>query len=219
MVLMDRANFKLFDSDVTGVHRALGETFHRTGPMLKGHEALVPLRIAAPCLPVTEAGACTLCGLPAHSAEWLWPVAGAVLAGRRVMLVGMEAPFGFLKWLLWILPRSVRERVDVSVNISFSPVRHLSLMFVPEVALPVVRLARSQSITLWRAGEGCPSVEAAFAPWIGLLQTLWGQGRFADLIGLVAQVPGRFCADSLNSLAGRFQSLDSSEAPPAPPAG
>jgi len=216
MVLMDRAGFALFDSDVTGVHRALAEVVARTGPILSGETSLDLLPVGVPRLPITDEGKCTLSCLPGTAAEWLWPVAGAVLAGRRVMLIGMDDPFGFLKWLLWILPRSARERLDVSVNVSFSPARHLKLVFLPAVTVSVAKLATGQSFSLWRVGDAVPTIEPVFAPWLGLLRELWSRDRLVDLIGLVAQVPGRVCAESLNHVADKFRCLELQDMPAVP---
>lgn len=201
MVFLDRPNFTLFDSDVAGVHKALKKAVHQNGAILQMMNAMRPLQIDIPAQPINEEGACTLNPLRTTVAEWLWPVAGEILAGRKTILIGLEEPFAFLKWLLLILPRSVREIVDVSVNVSFSPNRRLNLILLPNLPIHVERLMASQMITLMRAGQTVPPIEPTYAPWLELLRVLWSQGRVTDMISLIAQVPENASAPSLNRLA------------------
>lgn len=215
MVLLDQPNFALFDSDVTGVHKALEEAVHRSGTILQTMNAMKPLPINIPAQPVNEEGTCTLTQLSTADSKWLWPVAGEILAGRKTALVGLEEPFAFLKWLLLILPRSVREAVDVSVNVSFSPSRRLRLIFLPNLPIHVERLVASQTITLMRAGQPVPPIEPAYAPWLELLRALWSQGHFTDMIGLAAQVPGQVSASSLNGLAHKYNLSEASLSAPS----
>jgi len=204
MVFMDRPDFALFNSDVTGVHKALEEVVHQDGTILEKMNAMKSLQINVHSQSIDEEGNCTLPPLPNAVAEWLWPVAGEILAGRKTALVGWEEPFAFLKWLLLILPQSVREVVDVSINVSFSPSRRLKLLFLPDLPVHVGRLLASQAITLMRDGQPVPPIEPAYAPWLELLRTLWSQGHFKDMIGLAAQVPGQVSASWLNGLAHKY---------------
>ena len=207
MVLLDRSTFALFDSDVTSVHGALGCIVSEKGPILTIANALDPLALNIPTLPVGQEGRCTLAALPNGTADWLWPVAGELLAGRKAALIGLENPLTFLKWLLLILPRSTREMVDVSVNVSFSPTRRLKLILLPDISIHVEKLLAAQTMTLARISQDTPPTEPTFAPWLALLKTLWTQGRYTDMIGLSAQVPGQASAAALKRLAEKKETV------------
>ena len=69
--------------------------------------------------------------MPAPLAGWVWPLAAALIEGRNLILVGARDPFPLLRWAMLCVPRTIREHVDLSVGLQFSPARQMDLVILP----------------------------------------------------------------------------------------
>jgi len=188
IIVLEPENYRQFHCDPVGVHRALAQVVTQNGPQLKPPPRLEPLTLTIP------SAADSLADLSeAGLSEWVPTLAAGLLTSRRLIFVGAPDPLRLLRLTLLCLPVDVRETVDVSCDLKFSPARNLQLILIPQADLQLRRLIAGQDIELRRADTLPPDCPPACGPWFRLLSRWWLEGRLADLARLTSNV----CADAV----------------------
>jgi hypothetical protein len=209
MVLLDQAAYRQFNSNPVRVHAALGSVITREGPLLKPPQRLERLTLT---LPRCGSASCKLGPLPSAApaaAEWLWGASAELLAEQCLILTGEPQDMAMLEWAVLTLPRCLRERLNASVELKFSPSRgmHLVLMKGADPLLP--RQAAGQAIHLYQTSDVPQPPTAAIEPWHKVLRRWWKQGRFVDIVQLTSLTCADAEVDSLARIAGLCEDADS----------
>lgn len=194
MVLLDPASYRLFNSNPVCVHAVLADVVTKNGPLLKQPVRLEPLSLNIPSLTATPKERSYR-----GAFNWVLAVAAQLLAGRRFIFVGAQNPLLLLRWALHWLPRDIRESVDVSSGLKFSPARGMQLVLLPKADAHLRSLIAGQGVELLGADVEPPAYPMAFDPWFRLLSRWWQEGRFTDLIRLTSNV----CADAIAGMSSR----------------
>ncbi len=193
MALLDQAGYRSFGSNPVAVHSAIGSLIRQTGPLLKPPPHLQPLAL----LP----GPCDL--TPPESAEWICAPAAMLLEHRCLVLTGTREPLTLLNWTMLSLPRSLRESVNVSINLRFSPSRGMHLVLLQGGDPQLSRQLAGQQIPAWACNAAPPAIPHPFQAWFRLLGRWWREGRLEDIARLTSET----CTDSTAEALGRVADI------------
>lgn len=182
MALLDEAAYRSFDSNPVAVHAVIGKAIGKAGPLLKPPPHLEPL--------VLPPGTRDLASPEAP--DWIWPSAATLLEGHRLVLTGESKPLAMLNWIMLSLPRGLRESVNVSTNLRFSPSRGMHLVLIGSNDLQLLRQLPGQQMQAWVCDSTPPELAVQFQAWFGLLRRWYREGRFEDIARLTCKI----CADS-----------------------
>jgi len=127
------------------------------------------------------------------ASDWIPAMAARLLGRRRLIFVGAQHPLWMIEWALLWLPRDVRESVDVSCGLKYSPARQMQLVLLPHADGQLRRLIAGQDIEFRCADAAPPPLLPNFEPWFRLLHRWWHEGRLSELVRLTSNV----CADAL----------------------
>ncbi|MGQ9648494.1 MAG: GAP1-N2 domain-containing protein [Phycisphaerae bacterium] len=182
MALLDEAAYRSFDSNPVAVHRAIGEAIGKAGPLLKPPPHLEPLVLP----PGTRDWAWP------EAVDWIWPSAAMLLEGHRLVLTGESKPLAMLNWIMLGLPRGLREHVNASTHLRFSPSRGMHLVLIENNEPQLQRQLPGQQMQAWACDSKPPEVPARCQAWFALLRRWHREGRFEDIARLTCET----CADS-----------------------
>ena len=149
IVLLDREGFRRFDADPIRIHSLLADKVKNSGLILQNQQGLDPLALPVPESSGDEKMEISLPALPAED-DCIEAIGLALRTEHRLILVGTDNPWLFLEGTLLSLPLSVREQVDVSVGLKFSPSRQMQLVLVPDEQDAPARLLAGQDVELWK---------------------------------------------------------------------
>jgi len=208
VLLLDRAAYRRFMSDPVQVHAALASILARGKPLIPPPQRLAPLTI--PLRSGEPANRPTLSAPPVapSTVDWIWAVAAELLAGRHLILAAAPDPMPLLECALLALPCHIREQIDASVGVKFSPARHLQLVLVPDAPAQVQRLTAGRDVQVRRADGAPPPIPAKYHGWFNLLQRWWREGRFAQIVELTSGLCADCPAAALNRVAAICEDLD-----------
>ncbi|MDM8008546.1 MAG: hypothetical protein QUV05_20605 [Phycisphaerae bacterium] len=198
MALLDQAGYRSFGSNPVAVHSAIGSLIRQTGPLLKPPPHLQPLAL----LP----GPCDL--TPPESAEWICAPAAMLLEHRCLVLTGTREPLTLLNWTMLSLPRSLRESVNVSINLRFSPSRGMHLVLLQGGDPQLSRQLAGQQIPAWACNAAPPAIPHPFQAWFRLLGRWWREGRLEDIARLTSETCTDSTADTLARVAAICEDAD-----------
>ncbi|HPD29455.1 MAG TPA: hypothetical protein PLL20_05635 [Phycisphaerae bacterium] len=193
MALLDEAAYRSFDSNPGAVHAAIGKVIGEAGPLLKPPPHLEPL--------VLPPGTRDLAS--PEAVGWIWPAAAMLLEGRRLVLTGESKPLAMLNWIMLSLARSLREHVNASTDLRFSPSRGMHLVLIEGQDPQLLRQLPGSQMQAWACDSTPPEVPAQFQAWFGLLRRWHREGRFEDIARLTCET----CADSAVESLGRVAAI------------
>lgn len=200
MVLLDRAAYRRFDSNPVRLHASLGEIIRTGGPMLKPPPHLEPLNLSGP-------GTSTLVHQPPaptpEAIGWIGAIVAGGLLGKRTLLTGEKNPTAIVEWVLMSLPRALREELNASAEVRFSPSRGMHLVLLQAAEPQLTRQLAGQDIGAYAASTPPPPLPAPIEPWCRLLQRWWMEGRFAEIVRLTTET----CADAPPETLGRLAAV------------
>jgi hypothetical protein len=202
MALLDRAAYRAFDSDPTRVHTAIGDCVRASGPMLKPppHIGTMELTPPAPVVP------------PAPGAlNWLGVTAANLIADKRLVLTGEGNPIAFLQLVLLSMPRSLREQVNASTEVRFSPSRGMNLVLLGRPDPQLARQLTGQDIRFAAVNTAPPPVPAHLEAWFQLVDRRYNEGRFAEIAQLTSGLCADAASDSLSRIAAVLQDMETLE--------
>lgn len=200
MVLLDPAAFRSFHSDPVMVHASIGEWVNQLGPMLKPPPHVEPLALAIKA-PVPTASP--------TAADWIGPVAASLIAGRHMVLTGEQEPLALLELTLLSLPRHLRETIDATVEVRFSPARGAQLVMFRTLEPQLRRQLAGQVIQLCAVNTPAPAVPADLEAWFRLLARWRQENRFAEMVELTSHTCADAPVDSLARIAALCEDMDS----------
>ncbi len=198
MALLDKANYRSFDSNPVMLHSAIGRLIRENGPLLKPPPHLEPLAL----LP----GTCDLAS--PESAHWIWPSAAMLLEGHRLVLTGEKKPLSLLNCTMLSLPRRLREGFNASVNLRFSPSRGMHLVLIQGSDPQLPRQLAGQQIQARPCDSTPPTPPDRFQSWFRLLERWWREGRLEDISRLTSQTCAESTVDALAHVAAICEDAD-----------
>ena len=187
MVLLDQAGYRRFDADPVSVHAALADVLRTREPLLKPVPRLEPIPLRLPEVESDNEEAAPLGPKLPVSAEWVWPLAAALLEGRNLILVGVDDPLPLLQWALLCIPRNSREHVDLSVGLQFSPARQMNVVLLPKEDEQLKRRIAGRGIELRNSNNTPPTLPTSLEPWFNLLQRWWQENRRDEIVELTSR--------------------------------
>jgi len=208
MVLLDKADYRLFSSDPVQIHALMGRLVKANGPILDPLTRLQTLSLHPPERQASQKTTEVLPGFLPNRPEWIWALAPALLSGKRLVFVGADDPLSLLEWSLLSIPCSMREQVDLSVGLKFSTNRRAQLTFVPDNQDGNFGTADKQNIDCWDINSIPQLPENTYEPWFNLLRRWWQEKRFADLVRLTTHLCPHTPKSSLARVAECYEKLD-----------
>jgi len=199
MALLDRAAYQSLDCDATRVHSAIGDCVRASGPMLKAPPYVDRLTLTPPAPAVPPAP---------QAFNWIGVTAADLIAGRRLVLMGEGNPIAFLQLVLLSMPRSLRERVNASVEIRFSPSRGMNLVMLSHPDPQLTRQLTGQDIGLRVVREPPPAIPAHLEGWFAFVDRWYREGRFAEVVQLTSELCADATPDSLARIAAIWQDME-----------
>ena len=204
MVLLDQAAYRSFNSNPVQVHAAIGEIVRSLGPMLKPPPHIEPLSLT---LPQPGEPACKSLSAAPVATNWIGAIVADLFANHRLLLTGETHPLSLLEWALLSMPRDLREGVNASVEVRFSPSRGMHLVLFQNPDPQLSRQLAGQDIHVLRS-QHAPSLPASLEPWFRLLQRWWSDRRFADIMQLTTNTCAEAQPQELAALAALCQDAD-----------
>jgi hypothetical protein len=204
-VVLDRQAWQRFQANPVPVHLAIARHVEETGPAVKPGGKLEKIALTPPPpaanLPAGSGG------YGSDSLEWALSAAADLLAGRQLILLDAPGPFRLLEKVLLSLPLEMREHLDVSVGVRFSPARRMRLVFTDEPEPELQRRIAGLNILMRRAEESTASGQTLFEGWERLLRRWWREGRRHDIMYLTEICSGTSC-DALDKIAAICEAAD-----------
>jgi hypothetical protein len=204
-VVLDKHAWQRFQANPVPVHAAIARHVEEAGPSVKPGGRLEKIALTPPPpaanLPAGSGG------YGSDSLEWALSAAADLLAGRQLILLDAPGPFRLLEKVLLSLPLEMREHLDVSVGVRFSPARRMRLVLTDEPEPELQRRIAGLNILLRRAEESAASGETLFQGWERLLRRWWREGRRHDIMRLTEICCGTSC-DALDRIAAICEATD-----------
>jgi hypothetical protein len=200
MALLDKAAYRSFRSDPVAVHAAIGEHVRASGPMLKPPPSIGPLTLTLPDVPSLS--------VP-QARDWMGPAAADLIEGRRLVLTEEQSPIAFLQLVLMSLPRNLREQVNASADVRFSPSRGMHLVMLGNADPQLARQVAGQDLRVSAVKTAPPALPVHLKAWFGLIDRWYGEGRFADIVQLTSETCPDATADSLERIAAICEDMES----------
>lgn len=187
-VVLEQEAWRAMQANPLTIHAALAQYVQSKGPMLKPAARLekIPLSVIvpAPCEPAAagddSGSVCThdnghvaTADIPlTRAAECARAAAEELLSGRQLILLDAPNPLGLLEKVLLSIPLDMRDTLDVSAGIKYSPARKIRLVLTTESHLELQRKVTGQNIQLRPANDadmvvavGChPEVPSGTCP-------------------------------------------------------
>jgi hypothetical protein len=203
-IVLDKQAWQRFQANPVPVHASLARHVEETGPSIKPGSRLEKIALTPPP-PVGNlpAGA----GYGSDTLEWALAGAADLLAGRQLILLDAPGPFRLLEKVLLSLPLEMRENLDASLAVRFSPARRMRLVFTDEPEPELQRRIAGLNILMRRAEESVRPSQAQFEGWERLLRRWWREGRRHDIMRLTEICCGTSC-DTLDRIAALCEAMD-----------
>ncbi|MHC4441567.1 MAG: GAP1-N2 domain-containing protein [Planctomycetota bacterium] len=199
MILLDRDEYRQFNSNPVYLHSRLADVVDREGPILEPQRQIERLQLPV-AKPIQEP-------LSAQRG-WIWAVGSSLLAGERLILVGSAEPLLLLEWALLSIPRNIREGVDVSAGIKFSSNRSMQLLMVPSEKDVPTRISAAGNIKSCHIDSSPQESVSSSGAWFNLLQRWLEQNRLADILDLTSHVCAEAPASTLDRVASICDDID-----------
>ena len=140
------------------------------------------------------------CG-DAEDANRLVQLADAVLSEKQLIVTGAKAPLLALDWLLQTVPITVRERVAVSVGVTFSRARRLGLCFADGESSEMKRATRGHPIDCVHVSALPEPTNSPLADWYDFVRQHAATGRFVKVGRITSKLTGKVEPRTLSRLA------------------
>ncbi len=211
-IILDRQAWRQFQANPVAVHALLARQVESTGPVLKPAGRLEKISLA-PQARATNIAASISGTASADIMDLALTAAGDLLGGRTSVLCGAANPYRLMEKVLLSLPLEVRETLNSSIDIRFSPARKMRLVLTAEPKPELQRRIAGLNIRLRNAGSNAassPAVEppTAFAAWEQLLRRWWREGRREDIHRLTGELCRGISSDALNRIATICEDTD-----------
>ncbi len=203
-VVLDKQAWTRFGGNPIPVHAAIARHVEQTGPTIRPGTRLEKLPLTPPA-PVPNLPSGT--GYGNDRLEWALAAAADMLAGRQLVLLEAPGALRLLEKVLLSLPLEMRENLDASVGVRFSPARRMRLVFTDEPEAELQRRIAGLNIQLRRAEGAAAPRQGLFEGWERLLRRWWREGRRSDIMHLTEICCGTFC-DALDRIASLCETLD-----------
>ena len=189
--------------------------------------ALGTLALPAPVVSAERAGTV---GVAPADMDRCARVAGAVLDGKRLLVVGAPRPRDVLTLVFSAIPAALRPELSLSYGLRYAPARCFRLMLAQPDRADIERVARDQALRVLR-WDAAPAEEhrtaapreqqqraaprepggrsdAPCAAWLGFARRRWESGRWSELDRLAAELTGERSAHDLARIAALAEDLE-----------
>lgn len=216
-VLLDRQAWRRFQANPVAVHAALAGHVESTGPVLKPANRLDKIALPAPRAVTDLPGTFDAAGSSGDMLECALATAADLMAGRSLVLLNAWSPFRLLEKIVLSLPLEIRETLDASVGVRFSPARRMRLVIGSEPEAELQRRIGSLNVQLQPVGQAPRAhSQTPFEGWERLLRRWWREGRRQDIQHLTAELCKGVACDALDRIATICEDIDALAALPAP---
>jgi hypothetical protein len=204
-VVLDRQAWQRYQANPVPVHAAIARHVEESGPAVRPGGKLEKITLTPP--PPTANLPTLSGGYGSDSLERAMSAAADLLAGRQLILLDATGSFRLLERVLLSLPLEMRENLDASVGVRFSPARRMRLVLTDEPEAELQRRIAGLNIQLRRAEESTASQGTLFEGWERLLRRWWREGRRHDIMHLTEVCGGTSC-DALDRIAALCEATD-----------
>jgi hypothetical protein len=207
VAIFDRQAWPIFQANPVPVHAAIFRYIENTGRILKPAAKLDKIPLTPP-VPVSGLPGAAQ-GYGSDMLEAALAAATDILAGRNLILRNASHPLRMLEKMLLSLPLEVREMLDVSVGVKFSPARRMRLVFTEEPERELQRRIAGLHIQMRDIEHTSRQVSTDFIGWEHLLRRWWREGRRQDILRLTTELCRGTTCDALDRVAAICEASDS----------
>lgn len=208
--IFDRQAWRQFQANPVAVHAALAKHVQENGPILKPAIRLEKLVLTAPA-PVGNLPQIGQTGAN-DTVDWALSAATDLLAGQQMILLNAPNPYRLLEKIILSMPEEMRETLDTSIDVKFSPARRMRLVMTAEPRPELERRIAGLPIQIRFASqpleETVRGANAAFDSWENLLRRWWREGRRQDIQRLTAELCRGISSDALDRIASICEQTD-----------
>jgi len=143
--------------------------------------------------------------------EAIFAILEAVLAGRSVIVTGLNSPFAALDAALAATPLSLRVGLSICTGLKYSPARPARIIVLDGDCEEARRLTRGQAIE-WLDAAALPTPPGDTAGgWPEMARRWWVDGRRRQLCQLAARITFEATPAALERIAILCQDADAAE--------
>jgi|GEM_PF-702027 len=107
-------------------------------------------------------------------------ILAAVLAERRLLVVGARCARDVLSAVVGALPAYTRRRWSLSYGLKYSPGRRFDLMFTEATNIEQTRILRDHDVTAINWSDQPLQVDSPYEDWVSFVERGWKTGRTAS---------------------------------------